>query len=281
MNRLLLCFAILTPWVAGWAGPVPFDPHRGLVEVEVEINGIVKGTFGIDTGADRLYIDRRFADKNHLKISDSSEKLHVAGMEGIAEASDLSLRSLRIGEGETLYNLDATAVDMNTLAGQCPEKHPDGLIGHEVLRRFYVTIDYPERIFELVSQEPQFLCDGRFVEVPFKQQRHLILVDVYFGEGVEAPMILDYCASLTTISPHLAEELDYDPNGPSRITIPNMSIGGVVESVDVPALIKDHCLLKASVPDANFEGILGASFLYRHEITVDYKRQKVYVHEKR
>jgi len=277
MNRLLFAFILLALATASRSEPVPFDPHRGLVEVDVVINGIVKGTFGIDTGADRLYVDRGFAKKNNLKIEELCEKLHVAGIEGIAEASEVNLRSLRIGECETLYNLEATVVDMNTLAGQLQEKHPDGLIGHEVLRRFYVTVDYPERQFELISHEPEFLCGGDFVDIPFELQRHLIVVDVYFGGGVEVPMILDYCASLTTISPFLAEELGYDPEGPSRVTIPNVSIDCEVESVDVPALIKDHCLLKKSVPDAKFEGILGASFLYRHKITVDYKRHKVYV----
>jgi len=279
MNRLICVFVILALASATWSEPIPFDPHRGLVEADVVINGIVKGSFGIDTGADRLYIDRHFADKNHLKAKESCDKIHVASLEGITEASEIDLRSLQIGEDETLYNLEATAVDMNALAGQCREKHPDGLIGHEVLRRFYVTVDYPERKFELISREPDFLYDGKYVDVPFTLRRHLILVDVYFGAGVEVPMILDYCASLTTISPKLAEALDYDPKGPSRVTIPNMSIGGEVESVDVPALIKDHCVLKASAPDAEFEGILGASFLYQHKITVDYKRHKVYVHK--
>ena len=142
--------------VNAWTGPMPFDPSRGLVEVEVTIDGMAEGAFGIDTGADRLYIDDGFVAEHNLTIRPLSGKSRVAGLGGTSEAQAVTIRSLRVGQDETLYNLKATSVDMSALANNSTVGHPDGLIGHDVLRRFFVTVDYPGRSMELASAVPDF-----------------------------------------------------------------------------------------------------------------------------
>ena len=81
MTRHTILFflsALLTVATSIGAVEVTFHPYRGLVEVEVLIDGRVKGRFGIDTGADRLYIDKKFAEKNNLsKVGGSPPRLIV------------------------------------------------------------------------------------------------------------------------------------------------------------------------------------------------------------
>ncbi|UCD64082.1 MAG: aspartyl protease family protein [Candidatus Zixiibacteriota bacterium] len=267
--------------VAVSARPVPFEPSRGLVEIEVTVNGLVKGTFGIDTGADRLYIDRQFAEENGLKLGPTSENSRVAGIEGSSEAAAVHLRSLRVSERETLYNLTATAVDMARLGGKPGGYRPDGLIGFDILRRFYVTVDYPGRTMELISHEPDFIAGGDAAAVvPFRQDGHVILVDVVFDDTVKAPMIFDFCASHTTIEPPLAEMLGYAPDESRQIMVGSIALGtdSGVASSDVQVVVMDHSNLRQSVSDSEFYGLLGASFFYRWKITVDYRRRLIYIH---
>ena len=192
--------------ISAVAVEIPFDPRRGLVEVEVLLDGRVRGSFGIDTGADGIYIDRGFARKNKLTFVGGTRERGVVGLQGRSEAETVKLRSLQVGD-ERLYNLKPVAIDMGALISDRSIGHPDGLLGYDALRRFYITVDYPRRQLTMRMEEPDFLQDRAFVAIPFSVKGHLALVDVTFNEEVTRPMILDYCASHTSISPGLARRL--------------------------------------------------------------------------
>jgi predicted aspartyl protease len=261
---------------------IPFDPGRGLVEVEVTIDGRVKATFGIDTGADRLYIDSTFARKHSLTFLRSTPQRPVVGIDGSSEASLVEMRSLRIGQ-ERLYNLRATAIKMDRIIKDKRLGYPDGLIGHDVLRRFYVTVDYPARTLRLQMGQPDFMKAGKdssFRTIRFSIHRHLILVEVTFDSGVTAPMILDYCASYTSLSKSLARRLGLDLKEDKWQRVATMSIGDIVTSKNVPLVVTDLAQFKKSLRGVDFEGIVGASFLHEHKLTVDYKGKRIYVHNR-
>jgi predicted aspartyl protease len=256
---------------------VPFDPGRGLVEVEVVIDGRVKGRFGIDTGADRLYIDSTFARKHNLSFLRWTPERPVVGIDGSSQSGMVDVRSLRIGD-ETLYNLRATSINIGNIVKDTRLGYPDGLIGHEILRRFYITVDYPHRTLELRMELPDFLKDTSLPSLDFTTYRHLIIVEVTINDTVNVPMALDYCASYTSLSQQLAKRLQLDTGENNRGTLPSMVLGGVVRSGDVPVVITDLTQFKKSLRGETFEGIIGASFLYRHKLTIDYKQKRIYVH---
>ncbi len=268
--------------LTAFAEVIPFDPVRGLVEVQVTIDGRVTATFGIDTGADRLYIDSAFAQRHNLTFLRSAPQRPVVGLDGSSEASFIEMRSLRVGK-ETLYNLRATAINMGKIIKDRRLGYPDGLIGYDVLRRFYVTVDYPARTLKLQMGQPDFMKadrDSSYRTIPFSTYRHLILVDAVFDSGVTAPMILDYCASYTSVSKSLASQLDLKLQEGERQTVTTMSIGDVVTSKSVPVTVTDLSQFKKSLRGADFEGIIGATFLYRHRLTIDYKAGRIYVHNR-
>ena len=147
------------------------------------IDGRVKGRFGIDTGADRLYIDKKFAEKNNLSEVEGPPPRLVVGLEGSSSASWVELRSLKLGR-ERLYNLKASVIDLGALIKDQRSGYPDGLMGREILRQFYVTIDYPHRTLELKMEEPEIFATKNFVSIPFEMHRHFILVDAVFNDIV-------------------------------------------------------------------------------------------------
>jgi len=261
-----------------FAVEVPFHPERGLVEVEVLIDGRVKGRFGIDTGADRLYIDRDFAEKNNLSKVGGPPPRQVVGVDGSSDVSWVELRSLKVGK-ERLYNLRAAAIDLGALIKDQSRGYPDGLLGHEILRRFYVTVDYPRHLLEMQMEEPDIFAIKKYVSVPFRTKRHFILVEATFDDSVTADMILDYCASYTVVTPELAARLGVATEVGQRSTVESIRLDDKVSSGRVVVTVRDLQNLRQSARGIEFEGILGASFLYRHKITIDYKRKKIHLHQ--
>ena len=256
------------------AESIPFDPMRGLVEVNVTLNGNAKGKFGIDTGADFLYIDKTFVENNNLKLENKQPRRSVTGVDGSSEVYAFNLRSLEMGD-ETLYNLDANVIDLSKIIKDQRRGMPDGLIGYEILQRFYITVDYPRQSLELDMMEPSFLKKSNLAQVPFDFKRHFIMVDVTLNDSIIVPMILDYCASQVFITNTLAERLGIE-SGKGEIS--KVSLDDKIITEDVSAVVIDYTNMKKGLRGVEFEGILGASFLYQHKITVDYKRSRIYKH---
>ncbi len=255
-----------------------FDPEMGLVEVEVVLDGRVRGSFGIDTGADGLYIDRNFALRNHLRIDKEPAPFSVVGIDGRTDAFAIPIRSLQIGH-DRLFNLDGAAIDMSALTSGPEVKHPDGLLGHDILRRFYVTVDYPNQTMRLETMQPSFLKGDEYLSIPFKIFGHMIVIDVAFDELTKVPMAVDYCASHTAITQELAERLGLGAELDEVHVIPEMQIARGVLSTDVVSIVTDLSGILGNIPQANIHGILGSTFLRGHRLTVDYRRQLIYIHQ--
>ena len=272
VKALLLLSLVAT---AVLSADLPFDPSRGLVEIEVVLDGTVKGRFGVDTGADRLYIDQAFAESNNLSFARFQPQRDVAGIDGTSPARSISLKSLEFGD-QILTNLKATAIDMGGVIADQRAGVPNGLIGYDILRHFFVSVDYPARTIALTEDPPDFLTGKRYETVPYRTYRHLIIVDAVFDDDVTAPMLLDYCASVTVVSPALAEQMDLvlEPNEIGFVG--TIEIADEVSSDSVATVIADLTAFKRSTPRAEFEGILGATFLRSHRVTIDYARQQIY-----
>ena len=260
---------------------LPFDFRRGLVEVNVLIDGRVKARLGIDTGADRLYLDDDFVKANDIEITGMSTSRAIVGVGGASRGQLAELRSLAIGD-ERLYNLNATVIDLAATVGGKKDvvRGLDGLIGDEVLQRFYITVDYPGETITIQTSQPDFLNRGDFDEVRFSRLGHLLLVDATFNDSIEVPMVLDYCASHTSLDSGLASELGLDGSPGTVVAVGRIALSDNVEADSTYAAIADLSNLKNSVRGGEFGGLLGGSFLYRFKITVDYKRNKIYFHRR-
>ncbi len=200
----------------------------------------------------------------------------VSGISGASTARPVSLRSIEIGDAR-LENVRAVAIDLNQLSSGSGGTL-DGLIGHEILRRFYVTVDYPRSRIELTTKEPRFLSGTGYRSIPFSQYGHLILVNVRLNNEIEVPMILDYCASHTLLSESLSNRLGLRSDRSGRTKVERIKIGKKTISDDVSVIVSDLSHYRRSTPRAKYEGVLGVTFLKDYKITVDYQGQQIYVH---
>ena len=274
IRHLVLIF--LLP-IMGLAAEATFDATTGLVIADVKIDNRVTGRFGIDTGADRLYIDQSFAEKNYLARDDIPDQRRVVGLNGATGGYFVSFRSIEVSD-QRLQNVKATVINFEELSGNQGLDHPDGLIGYDILSRMYVTVDYPGRSFELEMKRPRFLSGRTFKTVSFRPVKHLIMVDVTFADGRTRPMILDYCATHTVISPAVANQIDLDVEDGDVVSL-DLEIDGIIRSGGVETLVRDMSSLRESMPRVQIDGILGRTFLASHKITIDYRTSQIYLHQ--
>ncbi len=275
MGALALALILVALPVSG--SQFAFDPSRGLVELEATINGYMVGRFGIDTGADKFYLDRAFAKRARVAVTESDRGSVVRGIDGSSSVGKATLRSLDI-QGERIYNVPVDIIDLSALTGG-KWQAPDGLIGFPVLRRFYVTVDYPKQTLELYSHEKNYESDEVF-GVPFTLQGYLIVVNVTIDGSAPLRFILDYCASMTILTPEALSRIGLKGNVNEYQVATEIKIVEVDESAtpNVTFYIKSLNELGESSNFAGIDGILGYSFLASHKITVDYLREVLLFH---
>lgn len=270
-----LLFTLLVS--AAVAGSIRFTSDNGLVMIPVWIDNRVQGEFGIDTGADRLYIDSAFADDNRIDFETEGQRYNVYGIDGFSGAYETTLKWFELGD-ERLTDQPATVINMKRMTSGSTAV-PDGLIGHDVLRQFYVTVDYANQRLDLDKYRPQFVSGKRYREIRYDSHWHLILIDVTINDTLVVPMILDYGASVTSLSKQLAGQLGMGTETWSIHRLGSMAIDGGSRVADVPIVVSDYARYREKFPQARFDGIIGATYLEHFKITVDYERDLLYIGE--
>lgn len=263
--------------VPATSGPVRFSSENGLVMVPVLLDNRVEARFGIDTGADELYVDRRFMQENRLPLPDQPARHRVYGIDGSSEAGVTTLKYVELGD-QRLTDQRATVIDMAAMS-KTKMGIPDGLIGRDVLRQFYVTIDYPHSEIALEKYRPRTLDGRRYREVRFTVQNHLILLEATIADTLRVKMILDYGATVTSISPELAARLGQTATVDAVDYLASLAIDAASRRTHVAAVVVDYDSYSQNFPGVAFDGIIGGSYLGAFKITVDYERQLLYIHE--
>ncbi len=105
-------------------------------------------------------------------------------------------------------------------------------------------------------------------------------MNVTVDDSVEVPMFLDFCASHTVISPGLASRLGLDTTAAKTHLVRKMSIADLLETEDVLVVVADLSRFQESMRQGRFEGIIGATFLDRYKLTIDYKSERIYIHRR-
>ena len=271
-------FLLLALFSISHAGSIRFSSKSGLVMVPVWIDNRVQGEFGIDTGADKLYIDSSFAEENRIDFETEGQRYNVYGIDGFSGAYETTLKWFELGDNR-LTDQPATVINMRRMT-RSDQGIPDGLIGHDVLSQFYVTVDYENNRLDLDKYRPQFVSGKQYRELRFDSHWHLILLDVTINDSLTVPMILDYGASVTSISPDLAAQAGHNAGAGEIFRLGSLAIDSKSRVTDVPTLVADYAAYREKFPRAAFEGILGATYLEHVKITVDYERDLLYIVDK-
>ncbi|MFY9719348.1 MAG: retropepsin-like aspartic protease [Candidatus Cybelea sp.] len=130
--------APLASWTFGDGTPFPITMTHDRMLVDATING-VKGRFLLDTGADSIVLDDRFADRAHVEVLNNSDLGYM--IYGEVKARLRRVQTIAVGNS-TLHDVVAFSQAFTTSEyGNDPRDHFDGLIGFDLFAGAIVKLN--------------------------------------------------------------------------------------------------------------------------------------------
>lgn len=126
---------------------VPFEYVGNEIVINARINGGQEGKFIVDSGASQTVLDKKAADEIGPYTVSS---FNVTTGAKAVPLCYTKLQKVQIGN-LAVENISALVSDLSSF-GAAIGHRPSGLIGANILRRFFVTIDYGER--KLILSDP-------------------------------------------------------------------------------------------------------------------------------
>lgn len=253
---------------------VPFDYSRGLVEVAVTVNDSVKGVFALDTGADRLYVDKGFAMQAELAYDNAPSQRPVQGFSGADAPWYVGLHTLAIGPEMYYELLAATAINFDKLS---PSEGglPDGVLGHDFLNKYITTIDYPGR--QVILRDTITAPDSGAAVwvVPMVHYRHYILVPVILNGADSSLFAFDIGTSNTSLPAEAAERIGLRLNDDGMYVVERIEIAGGPAIERLPVTVSPYQRLRQADPNLKISGVIGGNFLSRLQVTIDYPNSRL------
>lgn len=123
------------------------SPVKPLVLVGAFVDGKGPYTFAVDTGASMTSVSPELASALGIE---ARENVSMTGAGGMLQAAVGRVASLAVGAA-SLENLSVVVSDFLEMIGHAVGGRLDGVVGYNFLRRFRVTIDYPNSMLWLVK----------------------------------------------------------------------------------------------------------------------------------
>ena len=121
------------------------SPTKPLVMVPVFVNGGGPWAFAVDTGASATVVSLALADALRLERAGSAA---MTGAGGMLRTTLGRVSALAVGAA-AVRDLPVVVSDFLKQLGDAVETQVDGVLGYNFLRRFRVTIDYPNGVLWL------------------------------------------------------------------------------------------------------------------------------------
>jgi len=258
---------------------MPFDPYGGAIYVPVIVNGD-SAWLMFDTGLSRTGLDRDWAKSV-----------------GAAAASDTDatavVRSLRLGD----LQLDRyrTALYPLVALSEASGRLLQGLLGHDVLHRFVVEIDYPTRRVRLFDAT-SYRYAGPGTAVPFTPDADLPLlrakIKVRGRRAIPARLLLDTGASglCLILTAPFVEQHDLASVAPAIEAPIGTGLAGELHGTIVRLQQLELGRLRVASPTTglggeskgflgrtDIDGVIGNAVFEGSRLIVDYARRRVIV----
>ncbi len=254
-----------------------------IVLIPTYVNGKGPFKFMLNTGAALSLLSLETA--RQLGINKVEPQV-ATGIGGNVKLALGSVSALTVGD-QTLPDLEVAVTDglrrIETIVGA----KIDGAIGYNFLRRFCVTLDYPQRIVILAavvaeSENPKLGVQTRFNIG--SETSPVIVLPVLVNDTGPYRFGFDTGCSTTFISPELAQQLRVNRVAGPGITGAGGKMpatGGTVESMAIEgAMIRNlHVRVTDAVPQLGealgekLYGIVGYNYLKCFRVTIDYPNQ--------
>jgi hypothetical protein len=249
----------------------------------------VEGYFMLDTGSERLVLNRRYFSRN-----ESERMVAAIGNTGmVSDVAERKVDSLQVDQ-LVIRNLFAHLTDLEHIE-QKKNVRMIGILGYEVYKDFEVFLDFQNKVIVLrrVDRKGMRIDSIAIFETPydsleFDLNKHLIVLDTRIN-NIRLKMILDSGAELNLIDRKVNRRVLDSFEIIKRVNL----VGVGKREVEVLAgVLKDvrcgdqysarmNTLLTSldeinSAFDINVQGVLGYEFIKRRRIMINYQKRKLY-----
>ena len=283
---LIMCLAATAAPLAD----VPFDDDFGLIFFEVRVNGSEPVSFFLDTGFDVSIIDADVASVLGLEILETKDEAQPGGS---VEMSRLAPVSISIG-GLAIDDVHLTTAPLSGAASIIGRQF-GGILGHDVLERFVVDIDYPDRRLRFVAAEAwDHTGPGQVLPVTIIDNEVFVNAGIEMpgGRTVFGPFKLDTGSTdVAGLNLNFVQDSALIEPGTIEIGAGGVAMGGSTEGrrFRAKAFIFgadriNNPVIGYTVDSAGFEnrddaGTFGAAVLSRYRLILDYQRQRIIVED--
>jgi hypothetical protein len=263
-----------------------------IVYFPVSINGSGPFPFVLDTGdGDLTALDEGTAKSIALRSTPIGEG-GGAGEEvvpfGFADSNTVSMPGLSFS-GRPLLTFPVRRMDPHW------GKRKDGLFGGDLLSTLVTIIDYERgRVVFHDANAYEYQGPGERIHVTMRGNYILVPAKVvlYGGEDpLETVFLLDTGVRLSVFNSPYAKEHGLAAQSPRTLTgVTGFGIGGAskgivgrVEAIRIGSYLFENPVMSFSadtagaLADTSFAGIIGADFLSRFTVVLDYKRSQIFL----
>lgn len=265
---------------------LPLERHGGHHFVPVSIDGALPRLFLIDTGAGLTAISQELADTLGLPLG---EELGVLGLGGGATARTTKLRSVTMGS-LSRANVQCLVLDFSELR-QGLGARIEGILGFSALNRYAVTFDFERGVLELAENAAAPDVSHGGTRVPFEIVGGLPQVEGRVDGGPPLRYIVDTGAWRTFVPRKVGEAIESERRvpgipfvGADGRTLEGVAVRARSLSVGTVRVDRPIVLYPTTLPEndpvgvtiaAGERGVLGADFLRRFRVTLDYPRSEL------
>lgn len=268
------------------AQSVAFDADFGLVFVPVTVAGSDSLWFLLDTGFEYSVLNADHVGRLGLVLTDTQTVPQPGGAVtvGTIPATTLSLA------GRSIADVALRALPLTPLQPVIG-RALDGIIGHDIIARLTIEIDYGRR--RLVLHEParfRYAGDGAIVPVSIINDEPFVAGDILqpHRPPIRGRFKID-TGSLDALglNRNFLNEAEVLAPGQRTVALPGTAVGGATEGIVftidgfrlggylLPALTIGATLESAGFEDRDDAGTLGAEILSRFTVILDYRRERI------
>lgn len=266
---------------------VPFQFVNNEIIVPVRINNKYDYKFIVDTGASQCVLDKEAASA--IGPYSTADFSITAGAKAMP-LSYMTMDSFRVGDC-TLDSIPALVTDLSAFQASLGHR-PAGLLGASVLRRFLVTIDFPNK--KLILADPKKVTvPPKALVVPTSPTfgSTALVVSGKVNDKHDLNFLVDTGAAFNNLPRSLAKPLmsgqllpvgkifglDGEKLDIGMLKLNNVKLGPLTLEKPVFALSPDTAGGAGGLFGAGAMGILGNPIWSQFCMTVDYKGERLFL----
>jgi len=264
---------------------IPFDGDCGFILLESSIAGKPL-TFLLDTGFDVSILDAGIAERLGLRVVETRVEAQPGGS---VEMGRLAPVELTIGKlhVKDLNLQTAPIAAMGSFIGR--DFH--GIIGHDVLERYVVDIDYPKQRLRFHTADGwDHTGAGQVLPVTITNGEVFVTAGIAIpaGRTVFGPFKLDTGSiDVAGLNLNFVRDSALIASGTRELVVGGVAVGGNTEgrmfradAIVIGAHRIETPLVGYTVDSGGFEnradaGTLGAAVLTRYRLILDYPRRRI------